>query len=255
MGILDSFKLEGKVALVTGASRGIGSGLAAALAEAGADVVGISRSETAPETQAAVEAAGRRYIHISADLGAPISALPGFVQQAVDTFGGLDILVNNAGAIWRGGAFDMTEADWDHVLHIQLKVSFFLAQAAAREMLKKNYGKIINIASMTSYQGGLRIASYTTAKSGIVGLTRALSTEWAPLGINVNAIAPGYIATDQTAVLQADPERSPAIVERIPVGRWGTPDDLKGAVVFAASAASDYMHGTTIPIDGGWLAR
>lgn len=256
MGILDAFRLDGKVALVTGANRGLGQGMAIGLAEAGADVAGISRSEDANDTRQGIETAGRRYQHISADLGAASpDDLAVLVRQTVDEFGRLDILVNNAGTIRRGAALDIPEEDWDAVLNLQLKVAFFLAQAAARVMAQNHAGKIINIASMLSFQGGVNVSSYAIAKSGVMGMTRALATEWAPLGINVNAIAPGYFSTDLTAALQADEARNTAILARIPAGRWGTPNDLKGAVVFLASATSDYMQGATIPVDGGWLSR
>lgn len=253
--ILDSFKLTGKTALVTGASRGLGQGMALALAEAGADIVGLDRGGS-DETAAAAQAIGRRYRSIVCDLGtASVAELNETVAGSVATFGSLDILVNNAGIIRRAPAIDFTEADWDDVLNINLKASFFLAQAAARVMIPHGRGKIINIASMLSFQGGIIVPSYAAAKSGVAGITRALANEWAKHGLNVNAIAPGYMATDNTAALRANPERAPGILERIPAGRWGTPDDLKGVVVFLASAASDYMNGAIIPVDGGWLTR
>jgi 2-deoxy-D-gluconate 3-dehydrogenase len=260
--ILDSFKLDGKVALITGASRGLGQGMALALAEAGADIAGLSR-ESSSRTAEAVRALGRRYHPITCDLGsAGVAELNEIVAGVVAELGHLDILVNNAGIIRRGPAIEFSQTDWDDVLDTNLKAAFFLSQAAARVLIPQNsgtspqrYGKIIHIASMLSFQGGINVLSYTAAKSGLAGLTRALANEWAQHGINVNAIAPGYMATDNTAILQADPNRNAAILARIPAGRWGTPDDLKGAVIFLASAASDYMHGAIVPVDGGWLAR
>lgn len=253
--ILDSFKLDGKVALVTGASRGLGQGMAVALAEAGADVSGLSR-ENSSQTAEAVRALGRRYHPVICDLGSTgVDKLTEIVAEVAAELGSLDILVNNAGIIRRGPALEFSETDWDDVLATNLKAAFFLSQAAARVMIPQGGGKIIHIASMLSFQGGVNVLSYAAAKSGLAGLTRALANEWAQHGINVNAIAPGYMATDNTAVLQADVNRNAAILARIPAGRWGTPDDMKGTVVFLASAASDYMHGAIVPVDGAWLAR
>jgi 2-deoxy-D-gluconate 3-dehydrogenase len=253
--ILDSFKLNGKVALVTGAARGLGQGMALALAEAGADIAGLDRSESS-ETQGLVAALGRRYSQLVCDLGAAsVDALNQTVARLVAEFGRLDILVNNAGIIRRAPALEFSESDWDDVLQINLKAAFFLSQAAGRVMVPQKSGKIINVASMLSFQGGIIVPSYTAAKSGIAGLTRALANEWAKYGINVNAIAPGYMATDNTAPLRSDAARSASILERIPAERWGTPDDLRGAIVFLASGASDYVQGAIIPVDGGWLAR
>lgn len=253
--ILDSFKLDEKVALVTGAGQGLGQGMAIALAEAGADVAGLDR-DLSMATAESVHTLGRRYQEIVCDLRqASVVELDKVVGQVVDELGRLDILVNNAGIIRRAPAIDFTEADWDDVLYINLRAVFFLCQAAGKVMVAQGHGKIINIASMLSFQGGITVSSYTAAKSGVVGITRALANEWAKHGVNVNAIAPGYMATENTAALRADPNRAPAILERIPVGRWGTPNDLKGAVVFLASAASDYMEGAIIPVDGGWLTR
>ncbi len=255
MGILNSFHLDGKVALVTGTSRGLGQAMAIGLAEAGADIAGLDLTGC-DETCSQVEALGRRYHSIVCDLRqASVEQLYSVVDEIVQKLGRLDILVNNAGIIRRGAAVDFSEPDWDDVLHINLKALFFLSQAAAKAMQKQGKGKIINVASMLSFQGGIRVISYTAAKSGVVGLTRALANELAPTGINVNAIAPGYMATDNTAPLRADPVRNQAILERIPAGRWGEPADLKGVVVFLASPASDYMHGAIVPVDGGWLAR
>ena len=255
MSILDAFKLNNQVALVTGVGRGLGQAMAVGLAEAGADIAGLYNNNF-QETQSQVEALGRRFLPIQCNLQQAIPAqLSGVVEQTVKEMGQLDILVNNAGIIRRAPALDFSEQDWDDVIQVNLKSIFFLSQAAARVMSEQGRGKIVNIASLLSYQGGILIPPYTASKSGVAGLTKALANEWAPLGINVNAIAPGYIATDNTAPLRADPVRNPAILARIPVGRWGEPSDLKGIVVFLASAASDYMHGAMVPVDGGWLAR
>ncbi len=255
MNVLDSFRLDGRVALVTGASRGLGQAMAIGLAEAGADVVGLD-IQGSKNTCLDVEALGRRTRSVVCDLRtARVDRLNGIVAEIVRDLGRLDILVNNAGIIRRRSALEFTETDWDDVMQIDLKALFFLSQAAARQMVLQGGGKIINVASMLSFQGGILVPSYTAAKSGVAGLTRALGNEWAAQGIHVNAIAPGYMATDNTAQLRADAVRSKAILERIPAGRWGEPDDLKGAVVFLASAASDYMQGVILPVDGGWLAR
>jgi 2-deoxy-D-gluconate 3-dehydrogenase len=253
--ILDQFKLDGKVALVTGAAQGLGQGMALGLAEAGADIVALDRC-TSDETGDWVTKRGRRFAQQCVDLReASVADLNEAVTQAVHTFGHLDILVNNAGIIRRAPAIDFTEKDWDDVLHINLRAVFFLAQAAARQMIKQGGGKIINVASMLSFQGGIIVPSYTAAKSGVAGITRALANEWAKHHINVNAIAPGYMATANTAPIRADAQRSESILARIPAGRWGEPRDLQGVVVFLASSASDYMHGAIVPVDGGWLAR
>jgi 2-deoxy-D-gluconate 3-dehydrogenase len=253
--ILDLFKLDGKVALVTGAGQGLGQGMALALAEAGADIAGLDRTGC-QRTCEAVRALGRRYHEVVVDLReASVEKLNGVVASAVQELGRVDILVNNAGTIRRTPAVDFSETDWDDVLQINLKAAFFLSQAVGRVMISQGGGKIINVASMLSFQGGITVPSYTASKSGIAGITRALANEWAKQNININAIAPGYMATDNTAALRADPNRSISILERIPAGRWGTPDDLKGAVVFLASSASDYLNGAIIPVDGGWLAR
>ena len=247
------FALDGRTALVTGANTGLGQGIAIALAHAGADIVAAGRR--APlDTQAAVEALGRRFHFIAADL-ASTSPLAGMVEETVRKMGRLDILFNNAGTISRAAALDVTEADWDRVINVDLKAAFFLAQAAARHMAVSGGGKIINVASMLSFQGGIRVPAYTAAKSGLAGITKALANEWAKARINVNAIAPGYFATDNTQALREDEIRSREIMARIPAGRWGVPADLGGAAVFLASAASDYVHGAIIPVDGGWLAR
>jgi 2-deoxy-D-gluconate 3-dehydrogenase len=250
----DLFSLAGRTALVTGANTGIGQGIALALANAGADIVAVGR--TAPkETANLVRGAGRRFHSIEADLGSA-SHSGEIVQQAVEHFGAVDILINNAGIIRRNDALDFTESDWDAVMNVNLKSAFFLCQAVARKMLGLGRGgKIINIASMLSFQGGIRVVSYTASKSAIAGMTRLLANEWAAKGINVNAIAPGYIATNNTTALRNDETRNREILARIPAARWGKPEDLGGAAVFLASRASDYMHGTVVPVDGGWLAR
>jgi 2-deoxy-D-gluconate 3-dehydrogenase len=248
------FDLTGKTALVTGANTGLGQAIAVALAEAGADIVAAGR--TAPDaTQAQVGAAGRRFAFVEADFTntEPVERV---TAGAWEAFGGVDILVNNAGTIRRAEALDFTEADWDAVMGVNLKTVFFLTQAVARRMLARGGGgKVINIASLLSFQGGVRIASYTAAKSGLAGLTRLLANEWAGKGLNVNAIAPGYFETGNTEALRADETRNRQILERIPAGRWGRPADLGGAAVFLASPASDYVHGVVLPVDGGWLAR
>jgi 2-deoxy-D-gluconate 3-dehydrogenase len=247
------FDLSGRVALVTGANTGIGQGIAVALARAGADVALAGRSP-AEETARMIGEAGRRAALIEADFSttAPIADV---VKAVLTDLGGVDILVNNAGIIRRADAVDFSEEDWDAVIDTNLKSLFFLSQAAGRHMIGQGRGKIINIASMLSFQGGIRVPSYTASKSGVAGLTKLLANEWAGKGVNVNAIAPGYIATNNTAALQADEARNRQIMERIPAGRWGEPSDLGGAAVFLASAASDYVHGHILAVDGGWLAR
>jgi 2-deoxy-D-gluconate 3-dehydrogenase len=247
------FDLTGRVAVVTGANTGIGRGIAEALAAAGADIAAVGRSDPA-ETLAAIGAMGRRATWVKADFGAkPDNAA--VVRQVVDELGGLHILVNNAGTIRRNNCIDFTEADWDAVMDVNLKSVFFLSQAAARHMIPNGGGKIINIASMLSFQGGIRVPSYTASKSGVAGLTKILANEWAMSGINVNAIAPGYFATNNTVALQADVKRNAEILARIPAGRWGEPKDLAGAAVFLASSAANYVQGIILPVDGGWLAR
>jgi 2-deoxy-D-gluconate 3-dehydrogenase len=253
--ILDLFKLDNKVALVTGASRGLGQAMTLGLAEAGADIAGLDMTECS-ETCEQVQALGRQYHSVVCDLReASPEQLTETVAGVVSALGRLDILINNAGIIRRAPIFEFSEENWDDVLQINLKAVFFLAQAAARQMAGQGGGKIINVASMLSFQGGILVPSYTAAKSGVAGITKALANELAPKNINVNAIAPGYMATDNTAPLRADPKRSQSILERIPSGRWGLPDDLKGIAVFLASSASDYMHGAIVPVDGGWLCR
>jgi 2-dehydro-3-deoxy-D-gluconate 5-dehydrogenase len=247
------FDLTGRVAVITGANTGIGQGIALALAAAGADIAAVGRTP-ATETVEQVRALGRRAEIVSADLST-IEPVGRVVDEVVDRLGTIDILVNNAGIIRRADALDFSEEDWDAVIDTNLKSVFFLCQAAARVMVKNGGGKIINIASMLTFQGGIRVPSYTASKSGIGGLTKLLANEWAAKGINVNAIAPGYIATNNTATLQADETRNRQIMERIPAARWGDPTDLGGAAVFLASSASDYVQGHILAVDGGWLAR
>jgi 2-deoxy-D-gluconate 3-dehydrogenase len=254
MTILDLFRLDGQVALVTGGNKGLGQAMAVALAQAGADVAIVSHSGRGEATMAGVEAAGRRGHSIAADLGRPEAALA-VVDQTVQAMGRVDILVNNAGIIRRADALDTNLADFTAVLDVNLIGVWALSQAAGRHMQAQGSGKIINIASLLSFQGGIRVPAYTAAKHAVAGLTKALANEWAKHHINVNAIAPGYMATDNTEALRADPERSRQIMERIPAGRWGTPDDLTGAVVFLASRASDYVQGHVLVVDGGWMAR
>jgi 2-deoxy-D-gluconate 3-dehydrogenase len=253
--ILDDFRLDGRVALVTGGNRGLGQGCAIALAEAGADVALLSRGDPALTVKRIADL-GRRVIALPGDLAvAGPAELGAAVAAVVSELGGLDILVNNAGVIRRADATEVTPAEWDEVLTVDLDAVFHLSQAAGRVMLDHGRGKIVNVASMLSFQGGIRVPAYTAAKHGLVGLTKALANEWAGRGVNVNAVAPGYLATDNTAALREDPARAAAILERIPAGRWGTPGDMAGAVVFLASEAARYLHGTVIPVDGGWLAR
>jgi 2-dehydro-3-deoxy-D-gluconate 5-dehydrogenase len=252
---LTAFSLDGKIAIVTGATSGLGQAIAVALAEAGADVAGVGSSGRFDETRPAVEKAGRQFLGITADLS-KMEAIGQIVGQTREHFGRIDILVNNAGIVRRTQCIDLSEKDWDDVLQVNLKAVFFLSQAVARVFIEQGGGgKIINIASMLSYQGGIRIPSYTAAKSGLAGITRSMANEWAPKGINVNAIAPGYFATRATEALQKDPVRDKAIVDRIPAGRWGKPSELGGMAVFLASSASDYCHGSIYPVDGGWLSR
>ena len=250
-----AFDLTGKIALVTGASRGIGQGVARALAEAGADVAGVARSPSTG-TRAQVEAAGRRYLELRVDLAtAAVADLNSLVEQTATHFGQIDILVNNAGVTCRKPALELTEEDWSTVLQVNLNSVFFLCQAAGRHFVPQGRGKIVNIASLMSYQGGVHIAPYVASKHGVAGITRALATDWAPHGVNVNAIAPGYIDTDMTEALQQNPTRAPEIRLRTPAGRWGTTADIGKLAVYLASEESDFMHGSILPIDGGWLAR
>ncbi len=252
------FDLSGKIAIVTGCNTGLGQGMALALAQAGCDIVGVN-IVPADETAAAAQRMGRRFHDIPADLGA--AAAQDVVARATAAFGRIDILVNNAGIIRRVDALEFTERDWDDVIAVNLKAVFFLSQAAARQFIRQQTagqttgGRIINIASLLAFQGGIRVPSYTAAKSGVLGLTRLLANEWAKYGITVNAIAPGYMDTDNTAALRADADRSKEILARIPMGRWGLPADLGGPVVFLASDASAYVTGHALAVDGGWLAR
>ncbi len=250
---MNPFDLSGRVAAVTGANTGIGQAIAVALAAAGADVALVGRTP-ATDTAQQVRALGRRAAIVSADLST-IAPVERVVAETLEALGRLDILVNNAGIIRRADAVDFTEADWDAVVDTNLKSVFFLSQAAGRHMIAQGQGRIINIASMLTFQGGVRVPSYTASKSGIGGLTKLLANEWAKHGVTVNAIAPGYIATNNTAALQADPVRNTAILDRIPAGRWGDPADLGGAAVFLASDAAAYVQGHVLAVDGGWLAR
>jgi 2-dehydro-3-deoxy-D-gluconate 5-dehydrogenase len=248
------FDLSGKLALVTGARRGIGLAMAVALAEAGADIIGVSAQlePTGSEVQLRVEAAGRRFSGFQVDF-ADRAAVAEFATEIEDS--AIDILVNNAGSIARSPAVEHDLSTWDTILDINLRSPFLLAQTAARSMITRGGGKIIFTASLLSFQGGILVPSYASSKSGLAGLVRALANEWAPLNVNVNAIAPGYIATDNTEALRDDPDRSSSILARIPAGRWGKASDLAGATVFLAAPASDYVSGAIIPVDGGWLAR
>lgn len=252
------FDLTDKTAIVTGANTGIGQGIALALAGAGANIAAVGRT-AATETVERVRALGRRAEIIQADLST-VEPVNFIVDEAKEKFGGIDILVNNAGIIRRGAAIDFSEEDWDAVIDINLKSLFFLSQAVGREMMSAHQadgriGKIINIASLLSFQGGIHAASYTASKSGVGGLTKLLANEWAAKGLCVNAIAPGYITTNNTAELQTDKTRNRQILERIPAGRWGDPSDIGGAAVFLASSASDYVQGHILAVDGGWLSR
>jgi 2-deoxy-D-gluconate 3-dehydrogenase len=250
--ILDKFKLDEKVAIVTGSNTGLGQGFAIAFAEAGAKVVGVSRRDSS-ETEAII--GSDKFFNIIADLGC-VSCVSDIVRKTVERFGRVDILVNNAGIIRRDDSLVFGEKDWDDVMNVNLKSLFFLSQAVARQYVSQNSGgKIINVASMLSFQGGIRVPSYTSSKSAVKGLTMTLANEWAKYRINVNAIAPGYMATNNTEALRADETRNKAILERIPAGRWGTPEDIMGAGIFLASEASDYVNGYTIAVDGGWLGR
>jgi 2-deoxy-D-gluconate 3-dehydrogenase len=253
--ILDKFKLDGKAALVTGSARGIGKAIAIALAEAGAGVACHCRNEgDARETVAAITELGRRAFSVSGDMSEKDT--PGkVVEAAVAEFGRIDILINNAGTIRRTPAVDFSEEDWSAVIEVNLSGVFRMSQAAGRHMIGQGSGKIVNIASLLSFQGGITVPAYTASKAGVAGVTKALANEWAKHNVNVNAIAPGYMITDNTAALRADETRNRQILERIPAGRWGAPDELAGAAVFLSSAASDYMQGHILVVDGGWMAR
>ena len=256
MGVLDDFRLDGKGALVTGAARGLGQGIARGLAEAGADVAALDIVSVA-ETGDLVRNEGRRFHAMNVDLlEADAKLASEVVEECVSELGRLDILVNNAGIIRRAPALEFGEDDWEAVVKINLSAAFYLSQAAARHFVEEGRGgRIINTASVLSYEGGMIVPSYSASKAGIANLTRALANEWAPLGINVNAIAPSYFTTELTSALREDEERNAALLSRLPAGRFGEPEDLKGAAVFLASDAADYVHGTILPVDGGWLAR
>jgi 2-dehydro-3-deoxy-D-gluconate 5-dehydrogenase len=252
--ILDQFKLDRKTAVVTGASRGLGLAMSVGLAEAGANLALVASGST-DEAAAKIRALGRKVCQIRANL-LDAEVIPRIVETTVRELGGIDILVNNAGIIRRAPLLEFNERDWDEVIQVNQKSLFFLGRAAARQMVAQGRGgKIVNIASVLSFQGGIRVPSYTASKSAVLGLTRIMANEWAVHGINVNAIAPGYMETDNTAALRADPKRNAEILARIPAGRWGKPVDLQGAVVFLASSAADYLHGSVVMVDGGWLAR
>lgn len=253
--VLDSFSLEGKIALITGSATGIGRAIAVALAEAGADVACHCRKAgDAEEALAAIRKTGRSAIEVSGDVADPQTPVR-IVEKVTEEFGRIDVLINNAGTIRRAPAVEFSEEDWAAVIEVNLSSVFRLSQAAGRQMIERGGGKIINIASLLSFQGGITVPAYTASKSGVAGLTKALANEWAKHNINVNAIAPGYIATNNTAALQADETRNLQILERIPAGRWGEPDDLAGAAVFLSSAASNYMQGHILVVDGGWMGR
>jgi 2-deoxy-D-gluconate 3-dehydrogenase len=256
MGILDQFSLKGKVAIVTGASTGLGQGMCLGLADAGADIVGVDYVDM-PETKTQVEALGKRFYGIKKDLiNSKQADLVSLVEEAVKAFGHVDILVNNAGIIKRQDALEFSESNWDDVMNINSRTVFFLSQACANQFVKQQTGgKIISVASMLAYQGGIRVPSYTASKSAVKGITMAMANEWAKYNINVNAIAPGYMATNNTKQLRDDETRAGQILERIPAGRWGLPSDMMGAIVFLASEASSYVNGFTLAVDGGWLAR
>ncbi len=249
--ILDKFRLDARVAVVTGGTQGIGRAIALALAEAGADIAVISRRPHA-KTAESILGLGRRYMHYAADL-TQRDQTRGVIPAVAAKMGDIDILVNNAGIIRRSPALDYTEADWDATLEIDLTAPFLLSQAAGRMMLPKRRGKIINVASILAFQGGLNVTAYASAKHGMAGLTRSLANDWAGKGVNVNGIAPGFFATEMTEALQKDAERFRSITARTPAGRWGDPADIAGAAVFLASSASDFLHGVMLPVDGGWM--
>jgi 2-deoxy-D-gluconate 3-dehydrogenase len=252
--ILDKFKLNDKVALVTGASTGLGQAIAIALAEAGAQLSCHGNTRSPSVTCEAITKPGRRAIAVTADL-TDRNAPEQLIQNTINEFGRIDILVNNAGTIRRAPAVDYSEDDWNTVIQVNLSSLFSLSQLAGRRMIAQGSGKILNIASLLSFQGGITVPAYAAAKGGVAQLTKALANEWAGKGVNVNAIAPGYMRTDNTAALQKDETRNRQILERIPAGRWGEPNDLAGAAVFLCSAASDYLHGHVLVVDGGWMGR
>jgi 2-deoxy-D-gluconate 3-dehydrogenase len=247
------FDLSGKTAIVTGGSTGLGQGMALGLAEAGADIVLVDYVEST-ETLELITKLGRNAISVVANL-MEMSSIPMVMEKTIAKFGKVDILINNAGIIRRADAIDFTEKDWDDVMLLNSKTIFFLAQAAAKDMMKRNHGKIVSTASLLAFQGGIRVPSYAASKGAVAQITKALANEWGKFGININAIAPGYMATNNTKALREDAVREKSIVDRIPAGRWGTPDDLKGAVVFLSSHASDYVNGHVLVVDGGWMAR
>lgn len=252
--VLDMFRLDGKVAIVTGANTGLGQGMCVGLAEAGAKVVGVAR-RSCDETEAKIKEIGGEFTTVIADLSTT-DVIDTVVEQSLKAYGRIDILVNNAGIIKREDAIEYSMEDWDAVCAVNQKEVFFLCQAVAKQFIKQGEGgKIINVASMLSYQGGIRVPAYTASKSAVLGLTKALANEWAKYNININAIAPGYMVTNNTQQIREDKDRSDSILDRIPAGRWGTPDDMKGTVVWLASRASDYVNGFTVAVDGGWLAR
>lgn len=251
--VLSMFSLKGRTAVVTGASTGLGQGMSLGLSEAGADLVLVDCVPSSDTAERIRQGGGNAEI-VVADL-MQMESIPSVINAAISAFGRIDILVNNAGIIRRADAIDFSEKDWDEVMQLNSKTVFFLAQAAAKDMMKRRYGRIINTASLLSFQGGIRVPSYSASKGAVAQITKALANEWAKYGITVNAIAPGYMATNNTKALREDPVRSRSISERIPAGRWGMPEDLKGAVVFLASAASEYVNGHVLVVDGGWLAR
>ncbi len=252
--MIEQFDLTGKIAIVTGCDTGLGQGMAVGLAKAGCDIAGVNIVEPA-DTKEMIEGLGRKFLDIRANL-MKMDDIPGIVAKTVAEYGRIDILVNNAGIIRREDAIQFSEKDWDDVMNINIKSVFFLSQAVAKQFIAQgNGGNIVNVASMLSFQGGIRVPSYTASKSGVMGVTRLLANEWAKHDINVNAIAPGYMATNNTQALREDAARSKEILDRIPAGRWGLPSDLAGPVVFLCSPASAYINGYTIAVDGGWLAR
>ncbi len=251
--MMNMFDLTGKTAIITGGTTGLGRGIAIALAEAGADIVIVDIVDD-PDTKERIAAMGNKVIQIQADLS-KFEAIQSVVDKTIAEFGKVDILFNNAGIIRRVPAIDFPEKDWDDVMNINSKTVFFLSQAVARDMMKRKYGKIINTASLLSFSGGITVPSYAASKGAVAQITKALANEWAQYGLNINAIAPGYMITNNTALLRKNQERTESITERIPAGRWGHPEDIQGAAVFLASAASDYVNGHVLVVDGGWMAR
>jgi 2-deoxy-D-gluconate 3-dehydrogenase len=255
MGILDRFRLDGKTALVTGCSRGIGEAIAIGIAEAGADIVGVSKTlEPGSRVEKAVQAAGRNFNAYACDFS-DRRQLHAFIHKVKADHPAIDILINNAGTVLRKPAEEHSDEYWDHVLEVNLSAQFVLSREIGKGMLERKSGKIVFTASLLSFQGGITVPGYAAAKAGVAAVAKAMANEWAGRGVNVNAIAPGYIRTDNTKALQEDPVRSQAILTRIPAGRWGDPQDLVGAAVFLASAASDYVQGTLLTVDGGWMGR